>query len=128
MSSFTTPLRVEILNDLDKGGRIRACVLSPFEFYSDHGATVIVPVGFVTNFASVPRALWGIAPPFGPWAKSAVVHDFLYLTQPCDRATADLMFLEGMDVLNVDRKLSRSIWGAVRLFGGPTWQRLTPTA
>lgn len=42
---------------------------------------IIVPAGFVTDFASTPRALWSVLPPTGRYQLAAVVHDFLYWDQ-----------------------------------------------
>jgi len=122
MSSFTTPLRVEVLKE-GSGGRVNAAVLTPFEFYSDLiDGDVVVPVDFVTDFASIPRPLWIIAAPLGRHAKAAVVHDFTYLTQPCSRKVSDDMFYEGMRVLGVGKTLAFCIWASVRLFGWKTWK------
>jgi hypothetical protein len=40
---------------------------------------LICPAGFEYDKASVPRALWGIARPDGPWEGAALFHDRLYL-------------------------------------------------
>jgi hypothetical protein len=48
---------------------------------SNDDKPIIVPRGFVTDLASIPRPLWSWLPPDGPWAKAAVIHDFLYFTQ-----------------------------------------------
>lgn len=37
---------------------------------------IVVPAGFVTDFASTPRALWSVIPPTGRYQLAAVVHDF----------------------------------------------------
>jgi hypothetical protein len=47
---------------------------------------ITVPAGFVTDFASTPRAIWAVLPPFGTYQLAAVVHDFLYWDQGCTRA------------------------------------------
>lgn len=39
--------------------------------------TYVVPAGYVTDFASVPRLLWWFTPKSGPWNKAAIVHDWL---------------------------------------------------
>ena len=39
--------------------------------------TIKVPTGFVTDLASVPRALWGAIAPFDV-ARAAIIHDLLY--------------------------------------------------
>ena len=41
--------------------------------------TITVPKGFVTDLASVPRALWAFIAPFDV-ARAAIVHDLLYKT------------------------------------------------
>jgi len=39
--------------------------------------TITVPTGFVTDLASVPRALWWLIAPFDV-ARAAIIHDLLY--------------------------------------------------
>ena len=41
--------------------------------------TITVPTGFVTDLASVPRAMWAFIAPFDV-ARAAIIHDFLYKT------------------------------------------------
>lgn len=79
---------------------------------------VVVPEGFVTDFASVPRGLWNIFPPSGAWAPAAVIHDFMYRYAIFDKATADLIFLHAMEDLGVGWFSRRLIYRAVRWFGG----------
>src|SRR5688500_11341220 len=65
------------------------------------GTAYTVPAGFVTDFASVPRILWNILPPYGKHSRAAVLHDWLYVTGIVDRATADRIFLLLMEALGV---------------------------
>jgi Protein of unknown function (DUF1353) len=99
---------------------------------------ITVPKGFVTDLASIPRPLWSVYPPDGPWVKAAVIHDFLYFTQgdgiwfkhggvarakPYERREADDIFREAMvdrGIGGVDRS---AIWAAVRVAGGKAWRR-----
>lgn len=37
----------------------------------------VIPAGYITDFASVPRLLWWFTPRSGPWNKAAIVHDWL---------------------------------------------------
>lgn len=39
---------------------------------------LICPAGYEYDLASVPRLLWGIARPDGPWIAAALFHDRLY--------------------------------------------------
>ncbi len=57
---------------------------------------IVVPTGFVTDFASVPRAFWAVLPPFGNHQLAAIVHDFLYWDQGCTREQADALLRVGM--------------------------------
>lgn len=79
-----------------------------------------VPVGFTTDFASVPRFLWPIFPPDGEYTQAAVMHDYLYRTHLRTRKEADFIFLEFMGMLEVPRWKAETMYKAVRLFGqGP---------
>jgi hypothetical protein len=84
---------------------------------------VIVPAGFLTDFASTPRALWWWLPPTGRYAPAAVVHDYLYVVGVTTREVADRLFLEGMAELGVNAVRRRLMYWAVRLFGADQWER-----
>lgn len=58
----------------------------------------IVPAGFETDFASIPRFFWRIWPPWGPWTPAAIMHDRLYTTHACSRREADRRFREAIKV------------------------------
>lgn len=82
---------------------------------------VVVPVGFVTDFASIPPALQSIIQANGPYILPAVVHDYLYWKQTCTRAQADKILLLGM-IENKVREIHRvAIHDAVAIAGGFAW-------
>ena len=85
------------------------------------GDTIIVPVGFSTDFASIPRLFWTILPQWGNYGNAAVIHDYLYYEQNLPRKTADEVLLEGMIVLNVVPWQRFVIYHAVRWFGFLAW-------
>ncbi len=60
---------------------------------------VDVPIGFHTDFASVPRPLWAFLPRWGKYGNAAVIHDYLYWEQSRPRKESDSILLEGMEVL-----------------------------
>lgn len=142
MSSFTTPLRVEVLDD-QRAGRVTARLLEAFEYHvgaEGSGEVIRVPAGYVTDFASVPRLFWRLEPPLGPAGKAAVVHDWLYSSggMCCGRtvrangkpryinytrAQADGIFREAMGVLKVPAWKRQLMWAAVRVGGGSGWGR-----
>jgi hypothetical protein len=80
---------------------------------------IVVPAGFLTDFASIPRVFWRLLPPVGRYGKAAVVHDYLYRTgcHPCSRPLADRVFLDAMRDLGVSWPVRRVMWAAVRAFG-----------
>jgi hypothetical protein len=126
MSNFTSTLIVSPLPD-GKTWVIR----SPFEFKGKLEVdpkvkfVVNVPVGFETDFASVPRVLWWIFSPWDDYGNAAVIHDWLYWDQNKNltRKESDDIFLEGMKQLNVASYKQFCLYHAVRLFGWLAWWR-----
>ena len=91
---------------------------------------MLVPAGFVTDFASVPRIFWRlIGPPTGygrdaAYGKAAVIHDFLYFTPGTrSRQDCDDVFLEAMTDLGVSKARRTLMHLAVRVGGGWPWRR-----
>jgi len=82
---------------------------------------IVVPAGFVTDFASTPRAIWAVLPPFGKHQLAAIVHDFLYWDQGCTREQADALLRVAMHESRVEPGKRDVIWQAVRTFGGAAW-------
>ncbi len=72
---------VEEVPGLARGGRqlVRLCLPLEYRVGSAESAEIIVvPVGFVTDFASIPWGLRNSFPPLGRHARAAIIHDFLY--------------------------------------------------
>ena len=119
MSRFTEILQVAPLPD----GR-NWVILKDFGYdvgEENSGETINVPIGFVTDFASVPRPLWWFAPKWGRYGNAAVIHDFCYWDQSYDRRKSDDIFREGMQVLKVGRIKTWLLYYAVRYFGCMAW-------
>ena len=87
----------------------------------DSGETINVPVGFTTDFASIPRLFWTILPKWGRYGNAAVIHDYLYYSQMYSRKRSDAIFLEAMGVLTVPGWKKLPIFWAVRFFGFTAW-------
>lgn len=120
MSSFTTPLDVREADDGDHWK-----LLSEFDYERGRlgsGDIIRVPVGFITDFASVPRILWNILPPIGLAGKAAVIHDWLYSGQPFSRAACDGIYLEAMKALGVGWAVRYSMYAGVRAGGWAAWR------
>lgn len=124
VSSFTTPLRCEDLDD----GKSRL-ILEPFRYHAgtlDSDEIYVIPAGFITDGASIPRLLWPIlGHPWGRPGKAAVLHDFLYRSgfPGMTRARADGLFLEAMAVLEIPEVRRRIIYLGVRVGGWVPWNR-----
>jgi hypothetical protein len=115
MSRFLTPLRAE------KSGQYWT-ILQPLIFESDLAQKVfIVPEGFVTDFASVPRLPLAFLLTGDSAHEAAVVHDFLYQRQEIPRQMADAVFEEAAKVSGEPGWKSWLMWAGVRLGGWVAW-------
>ncbi len=86
---------------------------------------ICVPKGFITDFASIPRPLWGIVggPADGPYRKIAVFHDGLYRTLGlATRPQADSVLLEGMKVSGCSWWQRSTIYSGVRVGGNGSYK------
>lgn len=97
----------------------------PIKWSPDQGQeslnSVSVPVGFVTDFASIPRIFWSLLPPDGIYAYAAIIHDYLYWQQITKREDADLIFKHVMEDFKVSTVMVEIIYSAVRLGGQSAW-------
>lgn len=75
-----------------------------------------VPVGFITDCASVPRIFWTVISPVDRHAKAAVVHDYACGLKEYNRKEADLIFKEALKVLGVRKWKVYSMYYSVRLY------------
>ena len=89
--------------------------------YKVLGHLLEVPIGFITDLASVPRYLWLTFPPSGLHNGAAILHDYLYSKfcryKDITREEADKIFLELMKELGVPAWKRYAMYYAVRLFG-----------
>jgi hypothetical protein len=102
-------------------------LVSEFSYHTDcfsfPRTPIHIPLGFITDFASVPKLLWNVMPPTGKYGKAAVVHDFLYRTpHMATKAEADNVFLEAMTALGVGRFTRQTMYWGVRMFGGSSYK------
>lgn len=123
VAEFKTALRMELLDERDKP---IYKVLTPFAFLSDEANTfVVVPEGFVTDLASVPRIpiAWWLTG--GTNNRGAVLHDWLYSPKCKDditRAQADAIFREAGLLSGIPAWRADIMWLAVRAAGGKFWK------
>jgi Protein of unknown function (DUF1353) len=82
--------------------------------YEGRAQKFTVPIGFVTDFASVPRIFFWLIPSYGAYTKAAILHDFLCHTAVVGRADADGLFLRTLRELDVPFVRRWLMWAAVR--------------
>lgn len=118
MSQFLTPLQAEEVDEFAGTWRLMA----PLVYESDLlGKTITVPVGFVTDFASVPRVLGVYDLVGGRCNKAATLHDFAYTTQFVDRETADKLLREAIRASGYGAVTAAIFYAAVRSGGSSHW-------
>lgn len=93
MTKFKTPLRVELVDDKGQG---RWKLLEPVVFQSDIVGEVVVPAGFTTDFASVPRLPGAYLLTGNRAHRAATVHDYLLEHSDIRRDIIDRVFREAM--------------------------------
>lgn len=130
-SPFTAALRISSLDADCRVWRLDEPLV--YEVGSlGSGRRIIVPAGFVTDGASIPRVLQGVLPAWGRWSRAAVIHDYLCRMLELEsvradlcgrrqrqdaaalRAQADAIFHEALIVSGVSRPLAYVMWLAVR--------------
>ena len=82
-----------------------------------------MPVGFVTDLASIPQLFWSMLRPDGEYAYAAIVHDYLYWFQTRSREESDMILKLGMEDFFIDRLTIEAIYRSVRTFGGASWSK-----
>jgi len=120
MSQFTTKLIVEPI------GKNKWQLQEGFEYHvgtypSDE--IIVVPPGFITDFASIPKIFWPIIDPVGKHGKAAVIHDYCYYSACYSRLRSDRIFLEGMEVLEVEPWKRQVMFHGVVTFGWFAWYK-----
>jgi hypothetical protein len=122
MSRFVNELNARISKQMRGKKFTRVAILDDDLCYqSDIAGDVIVPLGFASDGASVPRFLWSMFPPFGKYLEAAFVHDWFCVTHAVDSVTAAKVFREAMEVCGVGKWRRNKMYWAVRL-GGPKFK------
>jgi hypothetical protein len=123
---FVSALAIVLVpKELKAGSRRIATVAQPFGFVTRisrrERLAVITPAGYVTDFASIPKAVQFLISPFGKHAEAAVIHDWLYtLGRKGDRHgrwVADVAFAKALKLLEVHWLKRQVMYWAVRLGG-----------
>lgn len=101
-------------------------LLKPYMYSTNAGSAIIVPKGYITNGADIPRLFWRLYPPFSPeYMPAVIIHDYLCdvadaMIDKADRKRAflfaDDVFREILLKLGVSRVRATIFYKAVRLW------------
>ena len=92
-------------------------LLSSFGYHSNvAGRAFIVPAGFITDLASIPRVFRWLFTGHGKSREPSVIHDFLY-RQRHPRKQADKVFREALGVAGMSLMARQAMYLAVRSGG-----------
>ncbi len=124
---FLSSLQVQEVDDESNEGRGCWELLSALRYESKSQGTFVVPIGFKTDFASVPRVpiAWLLC---GDTAHpAAALHDYLYTYHPTGpgeqgRALADDLLREAAMSCGVPSWRAQLLWLGVRAGGASHWK------
>jgi hypothetical protein len=91
--------------------------------FKDGAPAIVVPAGFITELASVPKRLqWWNAKTAAASIAPAMIHDYLYWTQPCTRDEADAVLHAAMRAAGRDAAKANAVYQAVSRTGAATYK------
>ena len=120
MSSFTDDLEYEFTGSYFRGNPLYIITKS-FQYklgdIKNPLHTFTIPAGYITDLASIYWPVNLFLKPHGPWAKAAVLHDFIITEYPeVSKVIGDSVFLEAMIVLGVNSALAYIFYLVVRSY------------
>ncbi|PAF49647.1 hypothetical protein BKH41_02865 [Helicobacter sp. 12S02232-10] len=94
-------------------------LLEPIEYAAKSGKNIVVPKGFRSDGATIPKIFWWLLSPFEDYSKCCILHDYL-----CDkfhqgelkRSYCDKIFLEAMESAGIKKSTRITLYLAVRLY------------
>jgi len=119
MSKFLNKLQLQVADNVDNGKWVLTAALV---YQSDVARrTFIVPKGFQTDLASVPRLPVVFLLTGDTSDEAAAVHDYLYSSHEVTREMADQVLREASQATGVPGWRRWMMWAGVRVFGGSHW-------
>lgn len=124
---FSGPMRIEYAPEASAIlGKDHWHVIEAFYYVTKGGEEVRVDRGYLTDGASSWRPFWWVIPPWGGYGQAVGVHDHLcevgrvYIrdqgTLISSRATADRLFKDAMEALQIPRWKRNLMYIGVRLY------------
>lgn len=97
-------------------------LVRPLRYLDRAGEEIVIPAGFLTDLASIPRAFHWLIPVNGRHRAAAILHDYLFVVQTRRRAETDALFLQAMAESGVSWAQRMAMYAAVRAGGWPAWR------
>ena len=124
--AITVGFKTDLFISLKQGSDRIYVLTEPLKYYSDIVGLIIVPAGFNTDFASVPRlpviySLWGDRA-----HREAVLHDYLFRKDAIPYASfmdANRVFLEAMKVREKPFYIRHPMFIGVCVGGYPSYHK-----
>ncbi len=125
MTGFVTDLKVELIDGAAESGRGLWKLTAPLiydselpELIADQTEYIIVPTGYETDFASVPRIPIAFLLAGDTASQAAALHDYLYESAIFSRKTSDEIFREAAQKTGTPWWRTIILYAGVRIFGG----------
>lgn len=118
---FTTPTVLQPFRDMTHWIVREQLDWTPPSWAGGGWPSVVAPVGFVSDLASIPFGFRKLVHPTGSHGHAAILHDWLYWEQSIAREIADRVFDIGMAESGVNQVVRKGMWASVRVFGGIAW-------
>lgn len=115
-----------MIDPLANNGQGEWSLLSPLVFVDDYAQEWVVPVGFTTDFASVPRAPIGYALVGNTAHAPAVLHDWVIRHNATSREYADDLFRQAMHAIGMPKWRIAIMYQAVAGYTRQLLNRINP--
>lgn len=123
MSSFTNPIDSRKLPN----GKRR--LLTSFEYYVHSkydNVVILVPAGFISDGATIPRFLWPIiGHPWDDYEQAAWLHDYIckHMRRTYNRKQGEKIMYDAMGALGVSKWKRKTMYRGLRMFGWYCWNK-----
>jgi hypothetical protein len=109
--------RLEVVSIDDQLWQLTAPLDAELDYGEGRLERIVVPTGFVTDFASVPRLPLVYLATAGVGERAAVLHDFCYSVAEYQRSECDRIFRAALEGSGVSWFQRWAMWSGVRAGG-----------
>lgn len=111
---FKDRIELRLFDPLAHDGQGTWMLLSPLTYADKDGVEYVVPRGYLTDLASVPRAPIAFLLTGNTAHEPSALHDYLITSGTVTRARADELFREAMESIGMPPTRIRRMYNAVR--------------